>query len=103
MTRSHRAASISVHRVWTKRRIEGGVVDEHVDVAEALDDTRDEALHGRLVADVEDHSHHGCGTVLGGDRLDDLGAVDDVGHHHGRAFLREGAQRSGGRSPSRHR
>jgi hypothetical protein len=72
-----------------ERREERSIVHEHVDLAETLDRSRHKVLHRRLVADVEDGTHDGVRTVLGGDRLDNLGAIDDVRHHHGGALLGE--------------
>jgi len=73
-----------------ERREERGIVHEHVDLAEALDRPRDQALHRRLVADVEDGAHDGVGPVRAGDRLDDRGAVRDVRHDHPGAGLGKG-------------
>ena len=86
MTRSHSLGVPLVEISRLQRRIERGVVHQHVDLAEALDGLRHQALHRFLVADVEFHARDGIRAVAAGDFLGELAAVGDVGDHHARAF-----------------
>ena len=70
-------------------RVERGVVDQDVDLAEALDGLGDQRLDLRLVADVADHAGGGVAAVLAGKLLRQIAAVGDVGDHHRGALGRE--------------
>ena len=69
-----------------ERRIERGIVDQDVDLAEALDGLRHQVLDRLFVADVELDAGHRIGAMAAGDFLGQLLAVGDVGDHHARAF-----------------
>src|SRR5262249_49546773 len=67
-----------------------GIVDEHVDVAEALDRLRRQRLDRGFLADVGDHARHRIDAVPGRDLLRELAAVGDIGDHDARALGGEG-------------
>ena len=73
---------VSGMELGIKRR----VVDQDVDLAEAVDGLRHQGLDRRLVADVERAAGHGVGAMPARNLRGERRAVLDIGDHHARAF-----------------
>ena len=71
---------------FLQRREQCGIVDEHVDLAEALHGLRDQRLDRTFVADVGDRTRHRIGAVVAGDLVRHVLAVGKIGDHQPRAL-----------------
>ena len=69
-----------------QRRIDRGVIDQDIDLPEALDGLRHQVLDRLLVADVAFHARHAVGAMTAGDFGHQILAVGDIGYHHAGAF-----------------
>src|SRR5262249_34266248 len=72
-----------------ERRVDCGVVDQDIDLAEAIERRGHERLHLLLVAHVEGHAGGGIAAGLGRKLVRERAAIGDIGNHHLGAFGRQ--------------
>src|SRR6516225_9951035 len=77
---------------FLQRREQRRVVDQNVDLAEALYGSGDQCRHRAFVADIGHRAFHRIGSVVAGERRGDFAPVGDVGDHQARTLRRKRAR-----------